>query len=112
LPNLCSLGSVPKFDQKLGKPGLHFSRFDFTLTGSWAVLDAVKAVKAGGLRMKRQERMRKLARHQALQDRSVIDHLAKTFGSGGVRSLGRRIDADAGLCEQIRKQWTGGLPQF
>ena len=62
--------------------------------------------------MKRQERIRKQARHQSLQDRSVIDHLAKSFGTAGGDRPGRRLDADAGLCEQIRKQWTGGLPQF
>ena len=62
--------------------------------------------------MKRQERIRKQARHQSLQDSSVIDHLAKSFGSGGANRQGRRVDADAGLVEQIRKQWTGGLPQF
>ena len=62
--------------------------------------------------MKRQDRMRKQARHQSLQDRSVIEHLAKSFGGGGVSRPGRRVDADSGLVEQIRKQWTGGLPQF
>jgi hypothetical protein len=62
--------------------------------------------------MKRQERMRKQARHQSLQDRSVIEHLAKSFSATGTTRPGRRFDADAGLCDQIRKQWTGGLPQF
>ena len=62
--------------------------------------------------MKRQDLMRKQARHQSLQDRSVIEHLAKSFGGGGVSRPGRRVDADSGLVEQIRKQWTGGLPQF
>lgn len=62
--------------------------------------------------MTRQDRLRKQARHQRLQDRSVIDHLAKSFTSGQMEASGRRIDADAGLCEQFRKRWTGGLPQF
>jgi hypothetical protein len=65
----------------------------------------------GGVRMKRQERLRKQARHQSLQDRSVIDHLAKSFSSRSSMP-GRRLDSDTGLCEQFRKQWTGGLPQF
>jgi hypothetical protein len=62
--------------------------------------------------MKRQERLRKQARHQSIQDRSVIEHLAKSFSSSRSSLPGRRLDGDAGLCEQFRKQWTGGLPQF
>lgn len=61
--------------------------------------------------MKRQDRLRQQARHQSIQDRSVIDHLAKSY-TGRSPIPGRRFDADAQLCEQIRKQWTGGLPQF
>jgi hypothetical protein len=61
--------------------------------------------------MKRQERLRKQARHQSMQDRSVIDHLAKSFSSRSSMP-GRKLDSDATLCEQFRKQWTGGLPQF
>jgi hypothetical protein len=64
------------------------------------------------VRMTRQDRLRKQARHQRLHDHSVIDHLAKSFGSGQDDRPVRRLDADAGLCDQVRKQWTGGLPQF
>ena len=62
--------------------------------------------------MTRQDRLRKQARHQRLQDSSIIDHLAKSFGVGQPNRPGRRIEADAGLSEQFRKRWTGGLPQF
>lgn len=62
--------------------------------------------------MTRQDRLRKQARHQRMQDRSVIDHLAKNFGAGQPSRPGRRFDANSGLCEQFRKRWTGGLPQF
>jgi len=62
--------------------------------------------------MTRQDRLRKQARHQRLQDRSVIEHLAKSFGGSQPSQAGRRIDADAGLSEQFRNRWTGGLPQF
>jgi hypothetical protein len=68
--------------------------------------------KAGGLRMTRQDRLRKQARHQRLQDGSVIEHLAKSFGGNKPSLAGRRIDSDAGLSEQFHKRWTGGLPQF
>jgi hypothetical protein len=47
-----------------------------------------------------------------MHDHSVIDHLAKSFGSGREERPARRFDADSGLCDQMRKQWTGGLPQF
>jgi hypothetical protein len=56
--------------------------------------------------------LRKQARHQRLHDNSVIDHLAKSFGAGQDDRPVRRLDADAGICDQVRKQWTGGLPQF
>jgi hypothetical protein len=62
--------------------------------------------------MTRQDRLRKQARHQRLHDNSVIDHLAKSFGAGQDDRPVRRLDADAGICDQVRKQWTGGLPQF
>jgi hypothetical protein len=62
--------------------------------------------------MTRQDRLRKEARHRHLQDGSIIDHLARNFGSGGAGGPGRRIDGDAGLCEQFRKRWIGGLPEF
>jgi hypothetical protein len=64
------------------------------------------------MRMTRQDRLRKQARHQRLHDRSVIDHLAKSFSPSESSRPARRHDADTGLCEQFRKQWTGGLPQF
>ena len=64
------------------------------------------------VRMTRQDRLRKQVRHQRLHDHSVIDHLAKSFGSGPEDRPVSRLDADAGLCDQVRKQWTGGLPQF
>jgi hypothetical protein len=64
------------------------------------------------MRMTKQDRLRKQARHQRLQDRSVIEHLAKNFAGGQPNRPGRRIDADAGLSDQFRKRWSGGLPQF
>ena len=71
-----------------------------------------RPLKAGGMRMTKQDRLRKQARHQRLQDRSIIEHLAKSFAGGQPSRPGRRIDADAGLCDQFRKRWSGGLPQF
>ena len=62
--------------------------------------------------MRRQERLRKQVRHQSLHDRSVIDHLAKSLGGGRPSRPDPRIDSDHGLCEQIRRQWSGGLPRF
>jgi hypothetical protein len=62
--------------------------------------------------MTRQDRLRKQARHQRLQDGSIIDHLARNFGPLKASGSGRRIDGDAGLCEQFRKRWIGGLPEF
>ena len=62
--------------------------------------------------MRRQDRLRKQVRHQSLHDRSVIDHLAKSFGGGQPSRPDPRLDSNDGLCEQIRKQWSGGLPRF
>lgn len=62
--------------------------------------------------MTRQDRLRKQARHQRMHDRSIIDHLAKSFTAGQADRPVRRHDSDTGLCEQFRKRWTGGLPQF
>ena len=62
--------------------------------------------------MKRQDRLRKQARHQSLHDRSVIDHLTKSFAGGPADRPARRFDPDAELCERIQRRWTGGLPQF
>jgi hypothetical protein len=47
-----------------------------------------------------------------MHDRSVIDHLAKNFAGGRPSRPSPRLDSNDGLCEQIRKQWSGGLPRF
>jgi hypothetical protein len=62
--------------------------------------------------MRRQERLRKQVRHQSVHDSSVIEHLAKNFGGGHPARPMPRVDSNDGLCEQIRKEWSGGLPRF
>jgi hypothetical protein len=81
------------------------------LAANDAAFNAVEPLRRE-VRMTRQDRLRKQARHQRLHDNSVIDHLAKSFGAGQDDRPVRRLDADAGIFDQVPKQWTGGLPQF
>jgi hypothetical protein len=64
--------------------------------------------------MKRQDRLRRDAKKQSLQDASVIEHLARSLAAGRTNCMGREQDAGRGrlLQDSLRRRWTGGLPEF